>query len=257
MPDIAARVRKALEDDNVSTDQLERIVSAEPVLAGRIMQLANSAALNFTGRKVNELRTAISRVGFAMVRTTSMAYALAQLGRAGSVKCIEQPLNALWNRSTLVAAMCRVVALRTPHVNPDTAMFAGLLHGVGELYILSHASAHVELFGSEMAYRSIVDDWHAAIAKAILENWQIDEAITAAIGEFENHEREHPGPVDLTDVLTVGYLLATYMNHPDSLELNMSDVAICRRLGLTRADYEALIAGSKDEIAALKEALEY
>jgi HD-like signal output (HDOD) protein len=256
IPDVALRVRKALEDDRVTADRLERIVSSEPVLASRLVQLANSAALNFSGKRVSELRTAIARIGFAMVRTTSMAYALAQLRKAEKLKSLAVPLNALWSRSTLVAAACRVVAVRLSRVNPDTAMFAGLLHGIGELYILTRIADYPSLIDGDGGH-AIIRDWQPAVAKAILENWEIDADIAAAVADFGNHDREHEGPVDLTDVVTIGFLLGSYMNHPDSLEANMADVKICQRLNLTRADYEMLISGSREQIDALREALDY
>ena len=255
IPDIAMRVRKALEDENVSSELLERIVGSEPVLAGRLVQLANSAALNVSGRRVTDLRMAIARTGFAMVRTTAIAYAISQLRNQKELKGLEQPLKVLWNRCTLVAAMCRAIAPRISKVNPDAAMLAGLLHGVGELYILTRARKHEKLFKNDAAYRGIIRDWHASVAKAILENWEMDEDIVFAVGEFEQHDREHDGPVDLTDVLTIGYLLAAYHEHPESLELNMNDVAVCRRLGLGLLDYEALIRESRDEVNSLREVL--
>src|SRR5215470_4466447 len=89
IPDIALRVRKALENDNVSTEQIERIVGSEPVLAGRLVQLANSAALNVTGRRVTDLRMAIARTGFAMVRTAAIAYAISQLRNQRELKGLE------------------------------------------------------------------------------------------------------------------------------------------------------------------------
>jgi HD-like signal output (HDOD) protein len=256
IPDIAERVRVALDDDRVSADKLERIVSAEPVLAGRLVQLANSAALNFSGKKVTDLRTAIARIGFAMVRTTSVAYALSQLRKAEKLKNMREPLNALWKRSTIVAAACRVVSVRLSRVNPDMAMLAGLLHGIGELYLLARISDYPSLVSTDGG-RAIIRDWQSAVAKAILENWEIDATITAAVAEFETLDREHTGPVDLTDVLTIGFLLGSYMNHPDSLEANMADVKICQRLGLTRVDYEALISSSREQMDALREALDY
>jgi hypothetical protein len=84
----------------------------------------------------------------------------------------------------------------------------------------------------------------------------MDENIVGAVGEFEQHDREHDGPADLTDVLTIGYLLAAYHEHPESLELNMNDVAVCRRLGLGLQDYETLIRESRDEVSSLRDALD-
>ena len=44
-PDIALRVRKALDDENATTDQIVQILGAEPVLAAKILAISNSAAL--------------------------------------------------------------------------------------------------------------------------------------------------------------------------------------------------------------------
>jgi HD-like signal output (HDOD) protein len=256
IPDIAMRVRKALEDENVTTEQIERIVGSEPVLAGRLVQLANTAALNISGRRVTDLRMAIARTGFAMVRTTAIAYAISQLRNQRELKSLQQPLSVLWKRCTLVAAMCRAIAPRISKVNPDAAMLAGLLHGVGELYILTRVRHHQKLFQNDAAYRTVIREWHASVAKAILENWELDESLVEAVGSFEKFDRHNDGPIDLTDVLTVGYLLAAYHEHPKSLELNMQDLTVCKRLGLTLKDYETLIEQSRDEVNALRDALD-
>ena len=44
-PDIALRVRQVLSDEDCSQEQVARVVSSEPALAARLMQIANSAAL--------------------------------------------------------------------------------------------------------------------------------------------------------------------------------------------------------------------
>jgi hypothetical protein len=81
------------------------------------------------------------------------------------------------------------------------------------------------------------------------------EEIVNAVHEYEDMERSHTGPVDLTDVLTVGNLLVAFKEHPDSLEINMHDVAACKRMSIDRASYEKLIDESEHEIDALRQAL--
>jgi hypothetical protein len=61
--------------------------------------------------------------------------------------------------------------------------------------------------------------------------------------------------VDLTDVLTVGNLLAAFKEHPETIEINMHDVAACKRMSIDRATYEKLIDESESEIDALRQAL--
>lgn len=255
-PDIALRVRQVLADENVTPEKVVRVVGSEPALAARVLQIANSVALNPSGKAVTELRTAITRMGFNMVRSAAIAFAMAQLKKVDSLKGLEQPLEALWNRSALVAAMSFVIARRLTQVNPDTAMLAGLLHGIGRLYILTRASRHPALFADQANYRAIERDWHASIAKAVLENWEMAEEIVQAVSEYEDLEREHAGPADLTDVLTVGHLLASYHEHPETLELNMQGVAACSRMELDGAAYARLIEESASEVAALRQALD-
>jgi HD-like signal output (HDOD) protein len=254
-PDIALRVRKALSDDNVTQDMVVRVVGSEPALAARLMQIGNSAALNFSGKPVTELRTAISRMGFNMVRSAAIAFAMSQLKKQDALKGLEKPLEDLWKRSAAVAAMSHAVARRYSKVNPDTALLAGLLHGIGQLYILTRSAQHPGLFANQAAYTAIVRDWHSAIAKALLENWEMAGEVIDAVSSFEDLERSHSGPVDLTDVVTVGNLLAAFKDHPETIELNMHDVAACKRMNIDRASYEQLIDESEHEIDTLRQAL--
>jgi HD-like signal output (HDOD) protein len=254
-PDIALRVRKVLSDENVTQDNVVRVVGSEPALAARLMQIANSAAINFTGKPITDLRTAISRMGFNMVRSAAIAFAMSQLKKVDSLKGLEKPLEDLWRRSAAVAAMSHAVAKRFSKVNPDTALLAGLLHGIGQLYILTRSNQHPGLFANQAAYNSIVRDWHSAIAKALLENWDMTEEVVDAVSNFEDIERQHSGPVDLTDVLVVGNLLAAFKDHPESIELNLHDVGACKRMKVDRASYEQLINESEHEIDNLMQAL--
>lgn len=254
-PDIALRVRKVLGDEEVSQEQVVRVVGSEPALAARLMQIANSAALNFTGKPINDLRTAINRMGHNMVRSAAIAFAMSQLKKVDSLKGLEKPLDELWKSSAAVAAMSHAVAKRYSKINPDTGMLAGLLHGIGKLYILTRSSKHPALFADQAIYNQIVRDWHSPVAKALLENWDMAEEIVVAVSDYEDLERAHSGPVDLTDVLTVGNLLAAFKEHPESLEINMHDVAACKRMNIDRASYEKLIDESEHEIDALRQAL--
>jgi HD-like signal output (HDOD) protein len=232
-----------------------RVVGSEPALAARLMQIGNSAALNYSGKPITDLRSAISRMGFNMVRSAAIAFAMSQLKKQDALKGLEKPLEELWKRSAAVAAMSHAVARRYSKVNADTALLAGLLHGIGQLYILTRSAQHPGLFANQAAYSAIVRDWHSAIAKALLENWEMAEEIIEAVSSFEDLERENTGPVDLTDVVTVGNLLAAFKDHPETIELNMHDVAACKRMNIDRASYEQLIDESEHEIETLRQAL--
>ena len=254
-PDIAVRVRKALTNDEVDIDDVARIISAEPALAARLLQLANSAALNTSGRRVTDLRSAISRIGFNMARSATIAFAMSQLRRAEAYKGLEEPLSELWNRSTHVAAVSRVVAKRFTQVNHDEALLVGLLQGVGKLYLLTRAVRFPALLADAGAYQRIVSEWHGRIAQAILRNWEMAEEIVIAVVAGENTEREHEGATDLTDVLNVGGALASLGLDPRAEEMMFLSMPAARRMKLDARACGAALAESHNEISSLRQAL--
>jgi HD-like signal output (HDOD) protein len=254
-PHIVMRVQRVLGDENADTDRIVKVLGSEPVLASQIVRMANSAALNPAGVLVTDLRSAVSRVGLDTVRSATIAFAVRQLRDAPILKGLEAPLGLLWKRSVLVASLSCVIARRLTHINPDTGLLAGLLQGIGRLYILTRASGHRALFADQETYQSIEQDWHLSIAAALLENWGIADEIVQAVHESENFERDARGPVGLADVLVVGTILAEHHNQPQVLQAQVHCAKPLQKLKLDAPACEAFIAESAKDIESLRVAL--
>ena len=254
-PDIAIRVRQVLADEDVTPEKVVRVVSAEPALAARLLHIANSAAISFSGKTVTDLRTAVARLGLNMVRSAAIAFAVWQLRKSEALKGLEKQLQELWESSTAVAAVAYVIARRLGGANADTALLAGLLHGIGKLYILSRARQHQELLADPTTYSAIVRDWHSNIAKALLEKWQMPEEIVNAVNECEDLDRDHAGAADLSDVLTIACLLVRLKEHPEEIDLQLQGLGAAQRLQLRPAACWQLLQESTSEIAAMEQAL--
>ena len=254
-PDVAVRVRRALGDDRTTVEQVTRIVGSEPALAARLLKMSNSAMLNRSGKQVTDLKSAIARMGYNMVRSAAISFAMAQIRAAADLKAVEKPLQELWQHSTYVAALCYVVAKKQTKINPDEAFLAGLLHGIGKLYILSRHEKHPVLFADEGALGQVIRDWHANVGKAIMENWEMAQTLVDAIGDQEDIERTHEGRADLTDVVICANMMAAYFEQPGDLELNMQGVTAFKMLSLDPASTTAIISECREEIDALRTAL--
>jgi HD-like signal output (HDOD) protein len=254
-PEIALRVRRVLSDSNSSIDQVVRVVGSEPALAARLMRVSNAASFNRTGRPIADLRTAITRIGYNMVRSAAMAFAMSQMRRNNKLEALQPRMNALWERSTSVAAFAYVLARTCSHVNPDEAMLAGMMHGIGKLYIMTRAAQHQELFRDEATLNAIMDDWHAAVGKAILENWEFIETMSEAVGNQDDHARMDRNDPDLRDVLAVAILLAIYAEDVAALELALNGLPETIRLGLDEARIRTVMQAHATEVSALRDAL--
>jgi HD-like signal output (HDOD) protein len=255
-PDVALRVQKVLSEDGVNAERVVRVLGAEPVLATRVLSMANSAALNPGGKPVTDLRAAVTRLGFDALRSAAIGFAMAQLRRARAFVGIERHLNALWQHSVLVASLCFVAARRSAKVSPDTAMLTGLVHGVGKLYILTHSMRHPALFGDQTMYQRIIRDWHGNIAKALLESWFLAEEIVTAVHSYEDSARELRGTsAALADVLEIADMLSMCKDSPDLIRARLANRKAAAHLGLDADICQALVAESAEELGALRIAL--
>ena len=254
-PHIVMRVQRILSDDKADATKIVRVIGSEPVLATQLVRMANSAALNPGGTPVTDLRAAFTRVGADTVRSATIAFAMRQLNEAPALRGLEMQLGVLWRRSVQVASLCSVIARRLTNVSPDTALLAGLLQGIGRLYILTRASRHRSLFCDAAAYQAIEHDWHLSIAAALLENWGIADEIVQAVHESENLNREARGFPALADVLVVGTLLADLNGDATALAAQVQCAKPLQRLRLDQQACERFLAESAQEVTALRDAL--
>jgi HD-like signal output (HDOD) protein len=254
-PDVALRVRKALTNEEVGIEEAVQIVSAEPALSARLMQLANSATLNPGGKRLNNLRTAMTRIGLNMACSVTIAFAMSQLRRAETYKGIAPRLGKLWHEAAHLAAVSRVIARRFTTLNADTALLAGLLQCIGKLYLLTRAARYPSLVDDDVVIEQITSGYHLRVAQAILRNWDMDAEIVTAIAGCEDFAREHAGAIDLTDVLIASAALIALGPDVSPEEMAFPGMPAAHRLGLDAAACSVALAESRDEIEALRQAL--
>jgi HD-like signal output (HDOD) protein len=254
-PEIATRVRQVLQDPESSIDQVVRLVGSEPALAARLMRVSNASAFNRSGKQVTDLRTAINRIGYSMVRSAAMAFAMSQLRRGAKLDRLQSRLDQLWRNSTQVAALAYVLARSSSKVNPDEALLAGMMHAIGKLYIMTRAAQHPELFVDNESLDEICASWHASIGKAILENWEFSDLMAAAVGEQEDFSREDEVEPDLRDVIAIAILMSSYEADIPGLQAALEGLPAAIRLGLDETRLHSVIEDCAAEVSALSEAL--
>ena len=259
-PDVVVRIRDALADPNATIDRTVAIVGNEPRLAARLLQTANSAAFNLSGKPLTDLRSAVTRLGQQLVQSAAVAYAVQQMKHAESLRSIAKPLDELWRECISVASVCQAMARHTK-VSPDEAFLTGLLHGIGRLYIMVRAVGHTAQFGSDQALLDLIADWHGPIGKAVLENWGFAEQMCNAVGEQDDHERRWIHDSELSDILVASVVLAGTFDSPAALDnsaprtVAMDGISAFQHIGLTEHDCAVILTHAKQHLGLLQDAL--
>lgn len=248
-PQVVINVQEAFKDPNYTPQAIANVISAERTLADRILQMANSTAFNATGKVIIHLGVAITRLGAQKVYSVAIGHAIGHIRQSESLRSMARPLEELWSESVAVAHFCQTVAKKAALPAPD-AFVAGLLHGIGRFYIMVKCaqSRPPVLLNSRL-----VEAWHPVIAKAVLKNWNITDAVCEAVGEQADLQIRH-GPPTLTDVLILSLRLARRkLNGQDSASLSAGGALA--RLNLPLEACHDLIAEADTDIRALQRAL--
>ena len=252
--DITFQVRTALKDENLSVEKLAKLVGAEPLMSAKIIRMANSVALNPSGREVADVKSAIVRVGMEAVRTVSFAVAMEQLLKSKQMQPFSGISERLWEHTAHVAALCRVLARKLAKINGDEAMFAGLVHDIGVFYLMSRAAGFPELTRDKPALHDLLVGWHDNIGHALLSALGLPESVLVAVQEHEN-DREIKEIKTLPDVLYVANKIA---NRAASWRDPEFDAGVDTSMLESIFDAETLaeiIEESEEEVHSLKSAL--
>jgi HD-like signal output (HDOD) protein len=252
-PQVVIKVQEAFKDPDYTPQKIARVIATERTLADRLLQMANSTAFNATGRVIIDLGVAINRLGAQKVYSVALGHAVAHMRQNESLRSIAPRLDELWSECVTVAHFSEAVAKRSSLRFPG-AFAAGLLHGIGRFYIIVQAVKRGTSIPQAPLSAALVDAWHPAIAKAVLKNWRMDEAVCEAVGAQAELNIVRSGPPTLTDVLIASIRLATRMqNSYDTESLNAGGAFA--RLDLTAEACKSLIAQASEETRALQRAL--
>ncbi len=241
--DAAVLVRNTLRDPEVTLDRVAAVVGSEPLIASKLLRLANSVHYNPAGRSVTDLRNAVSRLGFETVRTVSLAVAMDQMVKARNLSAFAGIARETWEHSLQVAAIARVLARRIGRINQDEAMVAGMVRPIGVFYLLYRASEHPDYRADPTLALALVEGWHASIGEALLQVLglppRIVEALRTPLPQVEN-------PCTLGDVVFFAARLAG--DAPAWLR-------IAGEVKVDLTQYADLLAEAADDIAELRAAL--
>ena len=196
-------LQRALGQPDCHIDAAARLVQAEPLLAARTVAIANSVAYNRTGNDVTNVRAAVQRVGFRTLGALAAAVAVRQLASEIRDPGLRQKADALWAHSAHVA----VIARRVSFVDPETALFAGIVHEVGGFYLLSRAESMPGLLDDNLD--AWLDHGEAAIGRGVLHKLGVPGPVMEAIEAMWKGMRALP-PETLGDTLLLANDLAPF-----------------------------------------------
>ncbi|KAB7628473.1 HDOD domain-containing protein [Alkalilimnicola sp. S0819] len=256
MPDVAVRVRQAVSDPDSGAPEVAKIIQADPVVAARLMKVANSPAFG-GAQPADSVAAAVVRLGLKVTREIVTAVTVKEVFKSSS-PLINQRMTELWMRSTLIAALATVLARKLKGFSPDRALLAGLLHDIGAVPLLAHAHHYPELAGNPNLLSRTLDAYRGQVGGMLLRRWNFPEEVIAVPLNAGNWERSHEEAGDLADLVIVAQLQSVAETAEASRYPLLSETPAYRRLGLDAlgiSDSTPVMDEAREEIAEVQRLL--
>lgn len=167
---VAVRILEILRSERAPVQRLADVIATDPLLAVRLLKLANLAA----GRpqRLITMSLAITVMGVDAIKSLALGLTTFPLpsvpGKTDDAHPYDTPitLRELWEHSIGCAAVAARIATQVDNVSPHQAFAAGFLHDMGRLLL----------------YRCSREGFYTAITVASAKSIPLSEAETLAVG---------------------------------------------------------------------------
>jgi HD-like signal output (HDOD) protein len=222
MPQVAAQIVALAFDAESDAAGLTALIERDPMLAGNVVRLANTAAYR-PRREIVSLQQAVAWLGMQEIQ--NLAVSLAIRGQVFTAPGHDREVEQM-GRESFGAALWAQRLARLLHMDDEVAYLCGLLHAVGRAAVvraLSRMEGSTGRMFEESRFNVLVDEFEDDFAHRISGDWHLPPRVAAAVTGWRSYTAAMPfareaalthAAVQLAiaslhaDLLTVEYLSA-------------------------------------------------
>jgi len=229
LPEIALYINTALDKEDMSAKKLAKIIQMDPVIAARLVQVANSAL--YGGGEANDsIQHAITKIGLEGVRAIVMGVVLRDLFMPNT-EIVIRSMARFYEHSIRIGVICYEFAKRIKGFSPDRAFLAGILHDIGVVPILVVADSHTELAHKSSNLNAVLLQLKSYIGGMVLQQWDFDPEYQEIAKHAYDWKREVE-KADYCDLVQVALLHSHLLAGEKVNGPAFTDLPAFKRLGL-------------------------
>ncbi|OQY16210.1 MAG: hypothetical protein B6I36_10695 [Desulfobacteraceae bacterium 4572_35.1] len=182
-PIVATKLLELLRKPDLKIKELANAVSLDPVIAAKLLRIANSVVYQQM-HKVGSVDRAIIIVGENVLKNLAIEYSLRSTSKTYGV--LER---RMWENSVGCAVACRMLTDRLIDFDKEEAYLAGLQHHIGKVVMVNRDKdlyrevlRIVESGAGDLrdVERGLFAYSHELVGAALLDHWNYPKTIVAA-----------------------------------------------------------------------------
>ena len=251
LPESSCKIITAVNNPDVSIEELTQVISTSASLTGRLLGLANSAYFGCPG-KIVDLRVAIIQVlGLNLVKSLALSILLSN--ELDVSKCRNFNTLQFWMHNLLTAILGQKIAMLAgeKHINPSVAYTSGLLLNIGLLAIVYVFPEELNQIFIDVEERSsslkseIIDEigvGHYQIGFFLLKRWRLPNVYPEILKQYAELEgvENNTELLKMITVLKVSSSLAKHIYVSEGQDLSIS-IPNISTIGVEQREIQKLV----------------
>ena len=188
LPEVVTQVVRLVNDPNSDARQINAIMMKDAAMAAKMLRMVNSVYYGLP-EPVNDLEQAIVILGFKTIRSVALSISVLNMFQQQNANF---NMKAFWAHSAVSACLCRLISGKARICDPEMGFTIGLLKGLGKVILAENAAEETRAtiavareyrLSFTKACREVMDTDDAEIGAWLMERWELDKTLVAAVRE--------------------------------------------------------------------------
>ncbi len=254
LPQVMLRLIKACNNEKTSIEELTTIISTDPSLVSRLLQIIGSPYVNLP-KEVNSIKTAVVYLGIDTIRNISISTSAMHFFKLSkAVKAFD--VVKFWYHSYKCAVIARQIAEENGYSNPDEFFLAGLLHDIGRLVlmqnfsddyntILETATTEKQILSSE---KKMFNADTPQVSAWLFSQWNLNPLISDAVLFINESAEQIESALSHVKIVYISNILS----EADSVEKIPEILALT---DIPRTRLEQIVVSAEEEVTEISKSL--
>jgi len=202
-PKVAQKVLLMLDDPSVKAADLAEVIQYDAAITTNILKICNSAFFGLS-RKVTSLDEALVVIGQNEMKDIIVTSSSAKFYKGKMAAGYDLEQGDLWRHSVACAIVAKLLSPYVKGTNASAAFTAALLHDIGKRFLSGFVADELDAIVKKVdeencsfveAEKELLGANHAELGGMILQNWEFDPEMVAAVREHHDENALQKGPL--------------------------------------------------------------
>jgi HD-like signal output (HDOD) protein/CheY-like chemotaxis protein len=180
IPDVVKKLNALLTNLEVEAEEVRKVIEQDPSLSARLIATVNTATYGgqYWKGRITDLQSCVTRLGNLAIRNLVQTESIRSLFHFRS-PAFKSVFDKMWRAHFMSACLAREVAIAIELENTEEVYLLGLIHNIGELFLLRVLGELFQRQNNQILSMDevleMVRDYHCVFGEALSKKWDLGD----------------------------------------------------------------------------------